>query len=396
MKISLKNIAKIKDANININGITVIAGENNTGKSTIGKVLFTIFNSFYKINETISKEKKEMLNKNLSDLFSFLSLFLEYNIKNIIEQLLNGTLKTAEELEDEIKKIRPDIELDNKTLKNILSIVSLDNDYILKTFFQKNLFNEFNGQINNLYDNSFGEVELNISGKKIITKIKNNQIIELKRENISLNTQAIYIDNPFILDEGASVIFNTHTGFLKKILNIPKEKNLVEDAIISQQLAIITEKISSIFKGNFLIGKNKFTFDGTDQELDVKNLSTGLKTFVIIKTLIENGYIENNGTLILDEPEIHLHPEWQLNFAEIIVLLQKELGLHILLTTHSPYFLRAIQVYSSKYEIADKCKYYLAENIENYSSIRDVTTNPELIFEKLAKPLQKLEDLLYE
>ena len=27
----------------------------------------------------------------------------------------------------------------------------------------------------------------------------------------------------------------------------------------------------------------------------------------------------------------------------------------------NPYFLRAIQVYSAKYAIADKCKYYLSE-----------------------------------
>lgn len=33
MKLSLKNIGKIEDASIEINGITSIAGENNTGKS---------------------------------------------------------------------------------------------------------------------------------------------------------------------------------------------------------------------------------------------------------------------------------------------------------------------------------------------------------------------------
>ena len=40
MKLSINNFAKIKQADIIIDGITVIAGENNTGKSTVGKVLF--------------------------------------------------------------------------------------------------------------------------------------------------------------------------------------------------------------------------------------------------------------------------------------------------------------------------------------------------------------------
>ena len=36
MKLSIKNFAKIKETDIIIDGITIIAGENNTGKSTIG------------------------------------------------------------------------------------------------------------------------------------------------------------------------------------------------------------------------------------------------------------------------------------------------------------------------------------------------------------------------
>ena len=60
-----------------------------------------------------------------------------------------------------------------------------------------------------------------------------------------------------------------------------------------------------------------------------------MKTFLIIKTLLINDVIQSNGTIILDEPEIHLHPEWQLLFAELIVLIQKEFGMHILLNTHT-------------------------------------------------------------
>ena len=44
MKLKIQNFAKIKEANIVIDGITVIAGENNTGKSTVGKILFSLFN----------------------------------------------------------------------------------------------------------------------------------------------------------------------------------------------------------------------------------------------------------------------------------------------------------------------------------------------------------------
>lgn len=37
MRLEIKNFAKIKEADITLDGITVIAGENNTGKSTVVK-----------------------------------------------------------------------------------------------------------------------------------------------------------------------------------------------------------------------------------------------------------------------------------------------------------------------------------------------------------------------
>ena len=70
----------------------------------------------------------------------------------------------------------------------------------------------------------------------------------------------------------------------------------------------------------------------------------------------------------------------------------KEFDVHILLNTHSPYFLRAIQVYSAKYEMADKCRYYLSENSGNQAAITDVSGDIERIYARLSKPLQDLED----
>lgn len=140
-------------------------------------------------------------------------------------------------------------------------------------------------------------------------------------------------------------------------------------------------------------GRIRYRMQNSDKMLSVKNLSTGLKTFVILKNLLTNEVITDNGTIILDEPEIHLHPEWQLLFAELIVLLYKEFHMHILLNTHSPYFLRAIEVYAAKYGVSDMCRYYLAQvNKKGSAYIDDVTTEIDKIYAKLSKPLQQLED----
>ena len=106
--------------------------------------------------------------------------------------------------------------------------------------------------------------------------------------------------------------------------------------------------------------------------------------------------MEQKGVLILDEPEIHLHPEWQKILAEVIVLIQKEFEMHILINSHSPYFINAIDVYAQKYKIRESCKFYLAKDIENkeayISELLDVSDNLEEINKLLFIPLQELEN----
>jgi predicted ATPase len=42
MKLTIKNIGVIKEADIELSGLTVIAGENDSGKSTVGFFLLNI------------------------------------------------------------------------------------------------------------------------------------------------------------------------------------------------------------------------------------------------------------------------------------------------------------------------------------------------------------------
>ena len=49
MELKIRNFAKILEADIEIDGITIIAGNNNLGKSTIGKILDAVFNATYNI-----------------------------------------------------------------------------------------------------------------------------------------------------------------------------------------------------------------------------------------------------------------------------------------------------------------------------------------------------------
>lgn len=67
-----------------------------------------------------------------------------------------------------------------------------------------------------------------------------------------------------------------------------------------------------------------------------------------------------------------------------------------MLTTHSPYFLNALEVYSEKYGIESSCRYYLAKNNkESLSEVVNVTGDLELVYSMLARPFQILENEFY-
>ena len=61
MNITIENVGKIRHADITIDGITVIAGENGSGKSTVGKALYAAFNSLHNSDEKIVHMRKRAL-----------------------------------------------------------------------------------------------------------------------------------------------------------------------------------------------------------------------------------------------------------------------------------------------------------------------------------------------
>lgn len=423
MKLYLKNIGKIKQASVEINGITVIAGENNTGKSTVGKALYSVFNSFYDFDEQMRREKIRSVENILVMIYSSLTSKAAFEIEfaDISHVIIDGKYENTEQLKEEIwkcliqydssfEKIEPTPETDEWVARMYEALLITDEDFV-KRVLAKNLGAEFYGQINNVFTQESAEIELEIKDENIKIEIQGDDVKTIDNR-INLRTEVIYFDDPFILDEQRTVGFYKvypkymdikaymdHRMHLKhKLFANDKGSNVIDEIVIDNKFEKIYSKINEICDGDIVRSrKNSWGYKkaNTDTILDVRNLSTGLKTFVILKTLLTKGIIEYNGTIILDEPEIHLHPEWQLLFAELIVLIQKEFGVHILLNTHSPYFLNAIEVYSEKYDVKEKCKYYLA-NMEGESScLEDVTDNIEKIYSKLARPLQELENERY-
>lgn len=416
MKLTLKNIGKIQEAAVEIKGITVIAGENNTGKSTVGKALFAIFSSLCNIETQIEYERLNSIEDKLDRIYhNHVEGYFDFDTLELARDLVSQREKYQSDGEGIYRKIVDVITEENENFEGFIDDVfvreiierireSLDvSDTAFSEFvLWKNLNAEFNGQVNNIFKEEEAQIRLRIKEEEMEVNIQEN-MIESIQDVIKLHTEAIYIDDPFIVDERRVLLrqFGKRSGIdhrkhLREKLFSDKDVNIVEEIATENKLKNIFKKLSLVCSGDIVTHRSDslgYRRKNTDKVLNVRNLSTGLKTFVLLKKLLTSGVIEYNGTIILDEPEIHLHPQWQLVFAELIVLIQKEFGTHILLNTHSPYFLRAIEVYSEKYDVTDKCKYYLAENMDDIAVICDVSDRVDKIYQKLSDPFQQLEDL---
>ncbi|WP_299263777.1 ATP-binding protein [uncultured Leptotrichia sp.] len=409
MKLSIRNVGKLKEADIEINGITVIAGENNTGKSTVSKALFSLFNGFYNFDNKML----ELKSGDIRNIFLRFIKNLNRENSNILIDIPDKIVKDTSYKFDRNKLIKLiqenrnfiSIEYLGEVSEKIFDILNIKDEEYLENTISYILNNEFDNQINTIWSDDLGEIALKIKENELKLKIKNNKVIKIENK-INLRSEVIYIDDPFVIDNlneykwrDINYLENHKESLETKLIREKNEKTFSEKIIAKNNLQQITEKLKEVINGKIKFNQGKWIYElENNKELNLKNLSAGLKSFAILKRLIENGNLEEKGIVILDEPEIHLHPEWQIKFAELIVLLQKEFKMHILLTTHSPYFLKAVQVYSKKYKISNKCKYYMSELDGEQAILVDKTNKTDDLFYKLAISFENLmnEEELYE
>lgn len=418
MELVVQNLAKIKQAHLQFDGITVIAGNNNTGKSTIGKVLFGIFNSFKDIQRKIEQERNNAIIHEIRNVemgyfyekenkpLTHLSRFYSVKIPNLLAK--NDPINLDDEIRAELLNNKvPDEDVD-KLMKDIhariSSINEIEDNRIKKELVSTQLRGIFNGQINScMHKDTAAVVQLTIKGKNITVTFKDNNCEDFSQE-FNLMHSAFYIDNPFIIDQINAVARFFRTSRTESpddhLLNVLSRNNNEGDFIaklsVEDKLKEVISKIDMVIPGSIgfnnahemVLQDNQFS-----DALKIANLSAGMKSFAILKLLIENLSIKEKDVLILDEPEIHLHPQWQMIYAEIIVLLQKEFQLTVLLTTHSPYFLDAIELYSLKHGTNGMVHYYLSEMENEQVEFEDVTDHIDKIFAQLSTPIQELENL---
>ena len=450
MQIRLKNIGIVKDSTIVLDGLTVITGKNNSGKTTVGKTLYSLFDAVTNIQRKAERDKYIYVMRhlnNLDDTLEFLRYFRSVISTDDPDFLADYPTLKAVVSEEYRQEISPEtmVELVYKLIDELngLDTSSFANQFELRRnskIFRIKLPDTQKDSLKASFDKQKAEA---IAGlEELISDInKDPELIDYARESINQTLQIEFlnqiqpvkgqdgeskvelwdddkvyfhflvednhvvddgepvftispckkvylVDDPFILDDrlpprysryfrGRIVadqesFFNpgrivSHRDKLKSVLRNGKTLTVFEQTVLSDALKETKSKIDSILPGTFEFSSEGEYYIQDGLKLRISNLATGSKMFSIIKVLLNNGEIDNTTMLILDEPEAHLHPKWQNAFAEIIVLLVKELNVNVLLTTHSPNFMLAVDAYMRKYKIAEKTNFYQTDVLEDGS-----------------------------
>lgn len=248
-------------------------------------------------------------------------------IYNVLSSEINGQdseiMLSVDDEETELIKRSLGIKIENDKYFNIAKEQ--------KNNFENNF--SWNGENKYIPRIVFLPTEINFSNLEV--KTRNYK----PTENFSL-----YIDQKTINDVPSYLVSLVNTEIFK-----------YEDLPIKEAIRKICDEINTMFKlldidvemvgvkkdeNNLPIFKNKF-----GGEFDINSLSSGEKQLFIRAMTLKMLDI-NNSIILIDEPEISLHPKWQ----QKIVKVYEGIGENnqIIIATHSPHIVSSIKSESLK------------------------------------------------
>ena len=407
--VKIKNVGKLNDAVVHIDRFTVLAGPNNSGKSFVSKIVYSIFNAlradpinqyFFHLINTLDVDSIVRLSSmswfdddpddfaySFRRLQSFItdSQFKKNNdVEGFLSELverIDNVLKCAEEQQDfwdieysttdhgeheerlnyflwgkfieklntvknEIKENRSDVMLEQgRSLE--LERNFIDN-FQVSTVSQLGAEESepFHVELENIGEIKFGNGKFN-------SKLRKDSARYLR--GFSTVT---YLESPIYLKLMRSLELlysNFNFSHRKLISGVP---GYFYDLVNTLKLEFVGdiafpdlyEKLTSdeILGGRLTISDDgRISFQENGRRFNLSVTATGIANLGLLALLIERKALDKKSFLFIDEPEAHLHPSWQVFMAESLFELAKQ-GVHVVIATHSIEILKWLEVQIKK------------------------------------------------
>ena len=424
--LSVRNYRAIHHADIALNGITVLTGENGCGKSTIGRLLYYIVNGLEQYDSYVfSAFKREVIEllppirrmsldfgmtydeRHKLIRYSFSIEKVSYTpeeafdtLHDLVVRVLDLFFTALSSLQEKngneivLERIIRSADLPDLTGQDIYDFIDQWRTVLMEEYakleerFKSYMATRrgdvfFDGICVRLDDKvSPKQIQFLEEGIKLLSEEKVMQPYYLK--------QSLYVNSPLFVDY--HVDDEIWSDLKWKIIKASEESN-VQEALLDEVKTIMGGNIKE--SGDKFIGDLHYVSADGVIDIPIKDAATGLKTFAYLYRLIENGHITPETVLIIDEPEVHLHPKWVVEFARILVRLHKQVGVKILLASHDPDMVAALQSIGEKEELGEKLNFYIAKrNEENKHQFDFISTGTDIepIFDSFNIALDRIEE----
>lgn len=303
-KLVVKNFGPIKEAEIDLTKYVIFIGDTSTGKSVLAKLIAIFKNTSFK---QLSLNKKMLIEK----LNEFNSNFLEE--KTIIEFENNEVLIKYVDNEFSIKDIKTDQQIS-------LEHYNKENSKIFVELF-KNIFQALDENLEN--------------------NIQENVHIESYLQKLTFDTP-IYVPAERIL---YSMVSGAINGLVSNNVALAKcYKDFASKFEVARKK--ISEKKYINFGFTYKFNDNSDFIEFNGKTINLSQSSSGIQSLVPLLLVLDNELsqpIPNIiNTIVIEEPELNLFPIKQKRIIEFIVEKGNFSNSSIIITTHSPYILSAL------------------------------------------------------
>ena len=401
VEIAVKNLGPIAEANIDLRPLTVFVGPSNTGKTYFATLVYALHGTFNGLSHssflspfrlgimdilsrlltgftTPREEIQEMLNRLGMDERPFKLSDMPKEIREKLITIIKDTDFLREVLQDELKNC-----FDLNAVSGLMRLIEEQRNEV--TILLR--IGEGNQEYLNINMRA-SESEVNIDNLTALDGSTYNNMVLLAQEWSAFGELLVddnrvriarlscpMVPNRFYLPAARSGIMQSHriiasslvkrttrvglerfpeiptmsgviADFMEKIIlyeentefefNFDKEMNYLAETLESDVLAgrIHVKPLSS--------GYPVFHYrpQGIEEDIRLSQTSSMVSELAPLVLFLRSG-IKPNDTLIIEEPEAHLHPGAQADMAVILARLVRA-GVRVIITTHSDWLLQEI------------------------------------------------------
>ena len=364
MDISIKNLGAISEANFTVGDLTVICGKNNTGKTYLTYAVYGFLDDWRNNNYTFlfdidmsllflasGKEKisidqckefieQALLNANNSFAKKIKDIFSNQN--NLQESSFNLKIDICQLIKNIKNKKKINIVIDiGKTEENFTlffnaDFISLETNSRIKKLYFTPFLNDLikKGIISDFIPSSF-VVSAERTGAALFQRevdFTRSRLIDLMKET-SINPQQLL--GRFTAEYPLPVKHNI--DFIRDLPNII-DKQSEFSVNHPEVITAFNEIAGGDYAVNAVGGINYTPHNQPDIKLTLAESSSTVRSLVDISFYLKH-LAKQGDLLMIDEPELNLHPENQRKIARLFAMLVNA-GIRVFITTHSDYIIK--------------------------------------------------------